>query len=128
VVDLLPGKFGFAPEFHARGAEVIQHRYQVAKAAAQSVEFPYDQRVAVFEFLQTAGRFVVAPDKPSSLKMVLHPAFLRAASCRAGLWSSVDTRPQPYFMMLGPPSFAEEAAKNGGCRQDCPPHIVRVNV
>jgi hypothetical protein len=31
-----------------------------------------------------AGRLAVAPDLPSSLKMVLHPAFFRAASCRAG--------------------------------------------
>jgi hypothetical protein len=32
-----------------------------------------------------AGRLVVAPDKPSSLKMVLQPAFFSAASCRAGV-------------------------------------------
>jgi hypothetical protein len=39
-----------------------------------------------------AGRFVVAPNKPLSFKTVLHPACLRAASCKAELWSSVDTR------------------------------------
>jgi hypothetical protein len=33
-----------------------------------------------------AGRFVVAPDKPSSLKTVLHPARFKAASCKAVLW------------------------------------------
>jgi hypothetical protein len=39
-----------------------------------------------------AGRFVVAPDTPSSLNTVLHPAFFKAASCKAGFWSSVLTR------------------------------------
>ena len=37
-----------------------------------------------------AGRLVVAPDKPSSLKSVLHPARFKAANCKAALWSSVD--------------------------------------
>jgi hypothetical protein len=32
--------------FHATGAEVVQHRYQVAQAAAQPVELLHDQRVA----------------------------------------------------------------------------------
>ena len=45
-----------------------------------------------FKHRSRAGRFVVAPDNPSSLKMVLHPAFFSAASCRAGVWSSVETR------------------------------------
>ena len=31
-----------------------------------------------------AGRLVVAPERPSSLKIVLHPAFFSAASCKAG--------------------------------------------
>jgi hypothetical protein len=84
-------------EFHATGAEVVEHRYQVAQAPAQPVELPNDQSVAVFQLLQAAaqgraGRWVVAPDSPSSLKTVLHPAFFSAASCRAGFWSSVDTR------------------------------------
>jgi hypothetical protein len=77
-------------EFHATAAEVIEHRYQIAQAAAQPVELPHDKRVAVFELLQTAegaGRFVVAPDNPSSLKTVLHPAFFSAANCKAGFWS-----------------------------------------
>jgi hypothetical protein len=39
-----------------------------------------------------AGRLVVAPDKPWSLKNVLHPARFKAASCKAVLWSSVNTR------------------------------------
>ena len=34
-----------------------------------------------------AGRFVVAPDMPSSLNIVLHPAFFNAESCRG--WGSV---------------------------------------
>jgi serine/threonine protein kinase len=38
------------------------------------------------------GRLVVAPDLPSSLKSVLHPARFKAANCKAALWSSVDTR------------------------------------
>ena len=41
---------------------------------------------------------VVAPEKPSSLNTFLLPAFFKAASCRAGVWSSVDTRAEPYFM------------------------------
>ena len=57
---------------------------------------PHSERVAVLQFLfkqrSRAGRFVVAPDKPSSLKMVLHPALSNAASCRAGVSSSVETR------------------------------------
>jgi hypothetical protein len=81
--------------FDATGSEVVAHRYQVAEAAAQPVELPHDQRVAVFQFFRQrsrAGRFVVAPDKASSLKMVSHPAFVSAASYRAGVWLSVDTR------------------------------------
>jgi hypothetical protein len=33
-------------EFHATGAEIIQHRYQVAQAAAQPVELPHNQLVS----------------------------------------------------------------------------------
>jgi hypothetical protein len=29
----------------------------------------------------------------------LHPARFKAASCKAVLWSSVDTRAYPYFMV-----------------------------
>jgi hypothetical protein len=43
-------------------------------------------RVTTGKWLR-AGRSVVAPDRPSSLNTVLHPAFLKAASCRAGVWS-----------------------------------------
>jgi hypothetical protein len=65
---------------------------QVAHAAAQPVEFPDGECVTGFEFLEaTAGRLVVAPDIPSSLKIVLPTAFFKAASCRAGVWSSVET-------------------------------------
>jgi hypothetical protein len=39
-------------EFHATGAEVVQHHYQVAQAAAQPVEHPHDQRVTGAERLQ----------------------------------------------------------------------------
>ena len=39
-----------------------------------------------------AGRRTVAPEIPSSLNTVLQPAFFRAASCRAGFWSSVEPR------------------------------------
>jgi hypothetical protein len=45
-----------------------------------------------FKHRSSAGRLAVTPDSPSSLKMVLHPAFFNAASCRAGVWSSVETR------------------------------------
>jgi hypothetical protein len=38
-------------EFHATGAEIVEHRYQVAEAAAQPVELPHCERVAVFQFL-----------------------------------------------------------------------------
>lgn len=34
----------------------------------------------------------VAPDNPLSLKIVLDPIFFNQASCRVGVWSSVDTR------------------------------------
>jgi predicted ATP-dependent Lon-type protease len=45
-----------------------------------------------FKQRSRAGRLVVAPDRPSSLNTVLHPAFFNAASCSAGFWSSVETR------------------------------------
>jgi hypothetical protein len=46
-----------------------------------------------------AGLSVVAPDtNPHPLKSVLHPARFKAASCKAALWSSVDTRAYPYFV------------------------------
>jgi hypothetical protein len=38
--------------FYATGAEIIEHRYQVAQAAAQPVELPNNQRVAVFQLLE----------------------------------------------------------------------------
>ena len=41
-------------EFHASLFQVVEHGYQVAQAAALAVELPHDDRVAVFEFLQTA--------------------------------------------------------------------------
>ena len=43
-------------KFHATGAEVLEHRYQVAQTAAQPVELPNDERIAVFQFLQTAQK------------------------------------------------------------------------
>ena len=43
-------------EFNTTGAEVVEHRYQIAKAAAQPVELPHDERVAVFQFLQAAEK------------------------------------------------------------------------
>jgi hypothetical protein len=33
---------------------VVEDRYQVAQAAPQAVEFPHDQRVTVFQFLQAS--------------------------------------------------------------------------
>jgi hypothetical protein len=42
-------------ELHATRAEVVEHRYPVAKAAAQPVELPDHKRVAVFQFLQAAA-------------------------------------------------------------------------
>ena len=47
-----------------------------------------------------AGRLAVAPDRPSSSKTVFHPAGFRAASCKAGFWSSVDTRVYLCFVPL----------------------------
>jgi hypothetical protein len=32
--------------------QVVEHGYQVAQAAAQPVELPHGERVAVFQFLQ----------------------------------------------------------------------------
>src|SRR5712691_928172 len=37
-----------------------------------------------FKQRSRAGRLVVAPETPSSLNTVLHPAFFKVASCRAG--------------------------------------------
>ena len=41
-------------KFHATGAEGVEHGYQVAQAAAQPVELPHNERVAVLELLQAA--------------------------------------------------------------------------
>jgi hypothetical protein len=60
--------FGKRAEFNSVLLELVEHGYQVAQA------------------------LVVAPERPSSLNTVLHPAFFKAASCRAGVWSSVDIR------------------------------------
>jgi hypothetical protein len=58
--------FGERVKLNATGAEVVEHRYQVAQTAAKPVELPHNQRVAVFQPLfrqrRRAGRFVVAPD------------------------------------------------------------------
>jgi hypothetical protein len=43
-------------EFHPTGAEIVEHRYQVTKAAAQPVELPHDEGVAVFQFLKAAEK------------------------------------------------------------------------
>jgi hypothetical protein len=40
--------FGKGSEGNATVAEVVQHGYQVAQAAAQAVELPDRQRVAAF--------------------------------------------------------------------------------
>jgi len=57
-----------------------------------------------------AGRFVVAPESPSSLKTCLHPAFFKAASGKAVFWSSVETRAEPYCKVLAPVAAAEGRA------------------
>jgi len=43
-------------EFHATGAEVIQHRYQIAQAPAQPVELPHNQRVTGSKRPETTER------------------------------------------------------------------------
>ena len=40
----------------------------------------------------TILRLTVAPERPSSVKIVVHPACCKAARCSAVFWSSVDTR------------------------------------
>jgi hypothetical protein len=66
----------------------------VHKIQAEAIAFVVVKTI----FLSTGRGLVVAPDKPSSLKSVLHPARFKPASCKAALWSSVDTRALPYFM------------------------------
>jgi hypothetical protein len=46
-----------------------------------------------------AGRLVVGPFR-LSLKTFWHPARFKAASYKAGFWSSRDRRAHPYFMPL----------------------------
>jgi hypothetical protein len=53
-----------------------------------------------------AGRLVVARDKSSSLNTVVHPALFRAASCRAGVCSSVDTRVVVFHAFVVQRTFA----------------------
>ena len=61
-------------ELDATGAEVVEPGYQVAQATAQRVELPYDQCVAVFQFLQAAeqGR---APRRGSRQAFILENDF-----------------------------------------------------
>ena len=49
-------------EFHTTGAEIIEHRNQIAQAAAQPVELPHDQRVTGPERLEATreGRALYA--------------------------------------------------------------------
>jgi hypothetical protein len=50
-----------------------------------------DRALNVLRQPSRAGRLVVAPVR-SSLKVFWHPAFFNAASCKAGFWSSLETR------------------------------------
>ena len=43
-------------EFHATGAKVVEHRYQVAQAAAQPVGLPHNERIAVFQSLRATEK------------------------------------------------------------------------
>ena len=82
-------------EFHALLFQVIEHGYQFAQAATQVVQLPHDERVAGFESLQAAeqGRALGRGSRDAVvLEYRLHPAFFKTAGCRAGVWSSVETR------------------------------------
>jgi hypothetical protein len=82
-------------EFHATGAEVVEHRYQVAQTAAQPVELPHNKGVAVFQPLQAAeqGR---ALRRGSRYSLILEdgfaPGLLQRGELQRGFWSSVETR------------------------------------
>jgi len=41
-------------EFHSAIAQAVEHRYQVAQAAAQPVELPHNERVAALQLLHAA--------------------------------------------------------------------------
>ena len=62
--------------------------YQIAQTCVPSGRIFQTVRVSpgckVFRERARAGRLIVVPDSPSSLKTVLHPARLKAVSCRAG--------------------------------------------
>ena len=63
---------GDAAEVDALAGEVVQDVEEVAHAAAQPVELPHNERIAGLEVLQTlrrAGRVMVAPLLPWSVKM-----------------------------------------------------------
>ena len=69
-------------EFHTTGAEIVEHRYQVAQTPAQPSSFQTINVSPCSSFLKQrsrAGRFAVAPDIPSSLNTIWHLAFFNAA-------------------------------------------------
>jgi len=48
--------FGERMDLDAGGAEIVEHRYQVAQTTAQPVELPYNERVAVFQLFQASEK------------------------------------------------------------------------
>ncbi len=78
---------------YAAPVEVIEHADEVAQAAGQAVKFPDNERVAVLQRLEATeqGRALGGGSLRSSLN-TWHLARLKAASCKAGFCSSVETR------------------------------------
>ncbi len=82
---------------YAALVEVIEHGNKVAQAAGQPVKFPDNETMSVSPSCNAlrqrsrAGRLVVAPVR-STLKTFWHFARFKAASCKAGFCSSVETR------------------------------------
>jgi hypothetical protein len=62
------------------GISILASRVGVVYSNRMGRNQSVSQRIA-------GSRIAVSPDKPSSLKIVLHPAPLRAVSCMPGDWS-----------------------------------------
>jgi hypothetical protein len=72
------------------GAAIRSRKLRPSLSSFQTVRL--SPRSSFLRQRRRPGRLVVAPDKPSSLKTLLHPARFNAFSRRSAFWSSVDTR------------------------------------
>ena len=71
----------------ASSSVMRSHRFRPKRSSFQTMRVSPGRR-ALRQRVR-AGRLTVAPERPSSVKIVVHPARCKAARCRAVFWSSV---------------------------------------